>query len=460
MLKRTKAQRPLTRLASAVVFGALLTAITTPWAAGSTDEFVAGSGNSYAQVIRIGPTEGRLSLAPILGVTLADYTDTVARAEAEAADLAAIGVASPCTDAQVPRIRVTSADAGASKGKGTTFVGQNGNGFGDLFASATKGPTATSRFRLSTFAIPGVIGITGGESTTSTGVVTEKGQKLRRSTATVTMNEFDFGPVALKGMLWRSVQETDAKQHKSVSGSFTIGGASIAGLPLPVANGDLNSVLGPINAALTPTGFAIAPPVFDKSGGIAAVSPLSIQVINSPLGSQFLGPVLAAVQPIREPLTAALIPVLKQPAAIVGGNPNDCSQTTAPDLSVAVLVTDLGLGVAAGSSQFHLDLGGTNAYTEGETFKNPFNFNIPSLGSAPTLPKTIFTPGTAGIPAIPGDLGSSDTTNLAAGEQPRGDRTIPGGKGGIAIAVGLIGIVAALALAGADWYWMRARRAD
>jgi hypothetical protein len=77
-----------------------------------------------------------------------------------------------------------------------------------------------------------------------------------------------------------------------------------------------------------------------------------------------------------------------------------------------------------------------------------------------TPPKTVLVPGTAGTPAIPGVAGSTqDTSELASQEIPRSDKTIPGGKGGVAIAVGLVGILIALALAGADWYWMRAHRA-
>ena len=464
MLKLNHLRRPLTRSAAAVVAGVLLTALTTPWAAGSTDEFIAGSGNSYAQVMRVGPTAGRLSLAPVLGVTLADYTDTVARAESESADLAAIGVASPCADAKVPRLRVTSDDPGAAQGKETIFAGQKqsglGGGVGDLTASATKAPMAVAGFKMSSFDIPGVIGMGGGESTSTSGIVTRNRQKVRRGTADVTINTFSLGLVTLKGMHWSSVQETDAKQHRTITGSFTIGGASIAGIPLPVANGNLNTVLGPINAALAPTGFGIVPPAFDKTGGIADVSPLSIQIVDSQLGRQFLAPVLAGVEPIREPLSQQLIPILEQPAQIVGGNPNDCSQTTVPDLTVGVLVADLSVGIAAGSSQLHVDLGGTDAYTEGQRFTNPFDFNVPPPpASAPIPPKTIFTPGTAGTPAIPGVAGSTaDTTQLASGEIPQSDKTIPGGKGGLAIAVGLIGLIIAVVLAGADWYWMRVHR--
>jgi hypothetical protein len=465
MQKDKRTTRPLHRLAAAATCGVVLALLTTPWAGGATDDFVAGSGNSYAQVLRIGPTAGELSLAPILGVTLADYTDTVARGVSESADLAAIGVASPCLDASIPRVRVSSNDKGAEKGKESTFAGQkdqsgNGGGAGELFASATKAPTASSRFRTATFQIPGIIGMSGGESTTTTGLVTENGTKLRRSAATVTINEFDFGPVVLKGLRWNAVQETDAQQHRKQTGTFTISSASAGGLPLPVTNGDLRSVLGPINTALAPTGFAIAPPTFDKTGGISDVSPLSIQIINSPLGRQFLGPVLGAAQPIREPLTDQLIPLLKQPAAIVGGNPNDCSQHTFPDLSVAVLVADLSVGIAAGSSEMHLDLGGANAYTEGQKFANPFNFTLTNL-SAPSAPKTLFTAGTAGTAAIPGTVGAevptADTTQLAAAAPPH-DKTIPGRKGGVAIVVGLAGLAAGGGLAAADWFRMRASR--
>ncbi len=459
MLKLIKTQRPLKRLAAAVVCGALLTALTTPWAAGATDEFIAGSGNSSAQVMRIGPTAGKLSLAPILGVTLTDYTDTVARAESETADLAAIGVASPCTDAKVPRLRVTSDDPGAAKGKESVTAGQKQNGIGggviDLFASATKTPLATSDVKIGSFSIPGVLAMGSGESMSTAGVVIDKGQKVRRSTADTFISSFSLGPVTLQGLHWSSVQETDAKQHQTLTGSFTVGGATIAAIPLPV-NGTLSSVLGPINTALAPTGFAIVPPAFDKTGGVATVSPLSIQVVDSQLGRQFLAPALAAIEPIREPLSQQLIPILEKPAQVVGGNPNDCSQTTVPDLTVGVLVADLGIGVAAGSSQLHIDLGGTDAYTEGEVFSNPFNFNVPSPASLGTAPKTIFTPGTAGVPAIPG--ASEGETPLAQSPVARSDKTIPGGKGGVAIAVGIIGILCALALAGADWYWMRRHR--
>jgi hypothetical protein len=175
--------------------------------------------------------------------------------------------------------------------------------------------------------------------------------------------------------------------------------------------------------------------------------------VNSKLGRQFLGPVLAAVQPIREPLADQLIPILKQPKEIVGGNPNDCDQTTFPDLSVAVLAADLGIGIAAGSSDLHIELGGVNAYTEGQRFDNPFG---PGEFRPPVLPESVSVPGAPGSPAVPGTPGDEGT--LAVAQPGGGQRTIPGGRGGIAVAVGIAGLAVAVALAIADYRRMRSTR--
>src|SRR5439155_2155284 len=144
------------RLAAAIAAGLLTAMIVVAPATGAAEPFVAGSGNAYAQFARIGPTAARLSLAPVLGLTLADYSDTVARGESTDADLAAIGVASPCLAASVPSLRVTSTDAGAEKGKDQSFAGNtddsgNGGGLGELFARATRAPFGESRFRLASF---------------------------------------------------------------------------------------------------------------------------------------------------------------------------------------------------------------------------------------------------------------------------------------------------------------------
>src|SRR5581483_12497087 len=325
------------RLRAIVVLGAALTGLVSGSARGDTGGFVAGSGNAYAQFVRVGPTAARLSLAPTLGLSLADYSGTVGRGQASSADLAAIGVAQPCLDANVPRLRVTSEDPGASKGKTSYVAGQtdgsgDGGGLGQLFARATKDPYGESSFRFGAFAIPGLINVGGGFAHTTAGVIKDS---VRLATSTVEISSVDLGGGAVKlgGLRWEATQQTSDKGRK-VTSRFTVGSASIGGVPmnLPVGGGDLNAILGPLNAALAPTGFAIQPPVNDSLSGVASMSPLSIQIVNSPLGRQTLAPTLAALQPIREPLAAQLIDVFKSAA---GPTSNDCGGApTAPDLSV------------------------------------------------------------------------------------------------------------------------------
>jgi hypothetical protein len=447
------------RLGAIVVLGAALAALVSGSAQGDTGSFVSGSGNAYAQYVRVGPTAARLSLAPTLGLSLADYSGTVGRGQASSADLAAIGVAQPCLDAQVPRLRVTSEDAGASQGKTQYVAGQtdasgNGGGIGQLFARATKAPFGESSFRLGAFSISGLITVGEGFAQSTAGVI--KGD-VRQATATVEISSVDLGGGAVKlgGLHWEATQQTSDKGRK-VSSSFTVQRASVGGvpLPLPAGGGELQSVLGPLNAALAPTGFAIRPPTNDSLSGVASMSPLSIEIINSPLGRQTLAPALAAIQPIREPLAAQLISTFKQ---LAGPTSNSCGGApTAPDLSVSVLIADLSLGILAGSSDFHMELGGVNAYTEGERFNNPF-FN--ALSSAPTNTggvETVVRPGSPGSPGTPGTPGSDVAQLTTALPRVTTPRTIPGSKGGDAVAVGAIGLGAAILLAAADWWRMRA----
>jgi hypothetical protein len=454
----------MTRLMRWGAIGVIGTALIAfvPGSAGSdSGPFVTGSGNAYAQFVRVGPTAARLSLAPTVGLSLADYSGTVGRGEATEADLAAIGVAQPCEAAQIPTVRVKSTDKDSSKGTTLFFAGSrdasgNGGGAGELFARATTSPFGESSFRLGSFSIPGLLTVGEGFAHSTAGVV---GGNVRRATATVEISSFDFGGGALKlgGLRWDAVQETTDKTKK-MTAKFTVQDASAGGvpLPLPVGGSDMASVLGPLNAAIAQTGFALRPPKNESLSGVAAMSPLSIEIINSPLGRQFLAPVLAGVQPIREPLADSLIPILKAPHdATTTGSGCDAAPS-APDLSVAVLVTDLSLGILAGSADFHLELGGVNAYTEGQRFTNPFLNNLKNAPVVTAAVETVVKPGSAGTlgsPAIPGTAGG-DTAQLTTALPPL-PKTIPGHKGGDAVAVGAIGLGAAILLAAADWYRMR-----
>src|SRR3954451_17209623 len=115
--------RPLRRLLAVAICGFSLAMLAPGWAGGAENDFIAGSGNSYAQVLRVGPTAGRLSLAPVVGLSLADYLDTAGRGEASVADWAAIGVSEAALPDNTPTVRVVSTQTGADKGKGQIVAG-------------------------------------------------------------------------------------------------------------------------------------------------------------------------------------------------------------------------------------------------------------------------------------------------------------------------------------------------
>jgi hypothetical protein len=124
---------------------------------------------------------------------------------------------------------------------------------------------------------------------------------------------------------------------------------------------------------------------------------------------------------------------------------------------VGILLADLTIGILSGSSQLHLEFGGVSAFTEGETFKSPFgaiDFDPPKNTVAP--PQTVFTPGTPGTRGTTGAIPADEGTLVASPAETT--RTIPGDKGGVAVAVGLIGLGVAIGLAIGDWYRMRVGR--
>jgi hypothetical protein len=255
------------------------------------------------------------------------------------------------------------------------------------------------------------------------------------------------GAVTLSGLRWESVQRTGAV--KSLKATFTIEGATIGGVPLSVPGGgsDLETIIGPINTALAPTGLKVSLPVSEKQSGQAGETPLSIDIKNSPAGRQFIAPILEAFHPVREPVADQFIAIAKQ-----------LHDYGFPDASVAILLADLTLGIFSGSSQLHMEFGGSSAFTEGEEYENPFGHGI-DFGPPPAVAggQTVFTPGKPGTPPVPGGAGSDRGTLVAAPTVP-GTRTIPGDKGGVAVVVGLLGLGVAIGLGAADWFRMRASR--
>ncbi|MGH2759752.1 MAG: hypothetical protein ACRDKJ_09325, partial [Actinomycetota bacterium] len=76
-------RRGAVRLLAALSLGLVVSAAAGASPAGGAEEpFIPGSGKAEARIINVGPKAAKLSLAPTLGVTLADYLNTLGRGEA------------------------------------------------------------------------------------------------------------------------------------------------------------------------------------------------------------------------------------------------------------------------------------------------------------------------------------------------------------------------------------------
>jgi hypothetical protein len=150
-------------------------------------------------------------------------------------------------------------------------------------------------------------------------------------------------------------------------------------------------------------------------------------------------PLVGSLQPARDPITSGII-------------------EASPEAGGLVTIGDIAIGALTGRGGIDLHLGGGTAYTEGERFTSPFgSFDLGADGVGPVSlgsdTRAAFTPvGSAPTaePAEPGGPGvKAGKVELAAA------RRQPGTTGGAAVVVGLVGLLAVLSMAGADWWRLR-----
>jgi hypothetical protein len=466
-----------------VVLGSLAVAVA-PGGAGAEEEFINGSGKADAQILRIGPSAGRLSMAPTIGLTLADFVGSLGRGESRTGDFAALDGSVPAeVKNQLPIVRAESTDDDAGTPHTAGFAATPSSspikvGGSDQSATATKDPRGTSSYTLGAYGVPGIFEVGSSTANSTAGVV---GGKTREANGVSRISSITIagGLVTLKGLTWEATQRTGAGAATTANfrvDGVTIGGGTSGPLNLPVPpqnltppNGDLGAVLGPINTALKPTGFALVPPTTSTDGNIARVSPLTLQVADSEVGRTALAPILAALQPIRDPITGALI-------------------NADARFSSAVLLADVAVGVFSGSGRADIQFGGASAFTEGEKYVSPFgsfsfgSFTLPDssdsafsssdTGSALSSDTSAFdTSSSLGSSSSSASLGSGATAAPAAVGTPKpttgaartavpasANRTIPGKRGGVAALIGLAGLLAALGMASMDYRRIRSNR--
>lgn len=246
-------------------------------------------------------------------------------------------------------------------------------------------------------------------------------------------------------MRWDAVHRTGSDPR--AEGSFDIGTASVLGVPL-----SLDSFAGAqaaINQALAPSGITVVLPKVEhltEPTDLVRVTPLRILLKDSPAGKAALGPGLNLTRAQREELF---------------------DQVTAGicDLAGLLLVGDISLSVIAGTGFLVIDLGGAEAISGDFDLENPF-------GGAVAPPEGGVLPGV--FPAAPPPAGAAPgpITGRRAVAAPASSigpietvcETIhplgsPGCSRGALVPLGLLGLLAAVAVGALDWRHQRRRLA-
>jgi hypothetical protein len=451
-----------TGLATALVVAQIPTAA----AASAPTSFVPGGATGIAQALQIVPRDGGLSATVTVGQSIADYRDTLAQASSQALDLGLIGstLAIQCNAAppilkagQLPKPITAESDTGASS-SGKDTAGPDGDtaaaatGQETVSASPAPNENAAASFDGEKLALPGIVTLAGLSSQSSARLIPDK---ARIATATADIGSLNLlgGKISLGGLHWAISLRTGS--HPSVSRSFTLTSASLAGVALPTTEFALASTLATVNKVLATTGLHISLPVPTEQNGVLGISPLSIGIDNSHLGSEIINPILNLVHSITDPAMGDLTKALCQIGSVYS--------------LVNLFLTGLN-----GAGAVDVELGGATATSDDTTYADPFGSGalpggstLPTTGTTapgggalggasgatpPPLPGASTLPDTGQTPQVAGtrDLSASCSTTSPAGR--------PNCSRGAGLAVGLIALATLGGVAGADFLISRRRR--
>ncbi len=432
----------------------------------SAPGFVVGTANATSQAIQLAPSTGGLSYNVTLAEALAGYQSTEGQAQSQTVDPGAIGLSlttqqcngapAPVQQSQLPQPAVAESNNGDAS-QSRAVQGANGAGVGTENASARTTPSGSATTTLTGLEVPGVIEVSGGTSTAAAQTIANK---TREATASSEIAQVSLlaGQVTLDGLQWHSTQRTG--DGATQQGSFSVGSLTLQGRAMPVAPDQLPATLAQVNTVLAPTGFHITPSsATNQSDGSLVESPLSIGIDASALGQQVLGPGLAAVQPVRDAITKALLQI-------------DCR------IAIPLLLGDIAVGPLAGGGGLDVNLGGATSLTNGTAYANPFAVDLGASSLGAGGPDAGAGGGGAGAPGVGGAVGGASPGTALAGSTAPSPGASPGRAGpaggagtplgavenasshpgvGAAVPVGLGALALVLVLAGLDY--TRARRA-
>ncbi|MDQ3293222.1 MAG: hypothetical protein M3527_02035, partial [Actinomycetota bacterium] len=335
-----------------MVIGTAVLGTGAPAAPAPTQTIQVGTAKATAVTLRAAPAVGSLELAVTSGASVAEVRNQLAQSQSQAANLGLLGsalVGEQCDgkeatvrEEQLPHpIRVDNREGDAAlEDAGVPLAGSTLSGiYQQVRASAqplSEAITTTGQAELA-----GLLQLRGGRATAVSEVV--DGGAARVAHATVTFDLELPGVLSLSGLRWDAFHRTGTEPDAHAA--FTIGSASLLGVPVPTEGLPATDVLAQLNPVLSTLGVTILPPVverFTEPADLVRVTPMRIRFSESPVGALLLGPVLDATRQLRDDAANTLVET-------------DCH------FAAVILVTEVLLGQASGTGSMNVDLGGAEA---------------------------------------------------------------------------------------------------
>lgn len=428
-----------------------------------TGEINPGTAKATALVARIGPGVGNLELAMRGGIAVTQVTNALGQATSQTLDLGLIGTsltAESCDNAildasQLPQ--PTSVDNRGGDAQLDEDESQSADqpfGVGRKSVRSTADPVSSTAITTTAgIDLAPALRVAAGRAESVTRVLPGEG---REAHAQVESSIDLAGLVTLSGLHWNAYHRTGVDPHAEAS--FTIGRASLGGLPIPT--GDLGAAEEVLNEALAPLGVTVTLPQVQRildPADLIRISPLRIEIRDSPAGKTIFGPVLNASREQRGELFDLLSEQICQAASVL-------------------LVGDVVVSILSGTGFLTLEIGGAEAASSDLEITSPFGAAIPpggdvgavpppAVSSGPSIGAGPASPVTAAPPAPP------PTTNRAEQALPVTSRSgpleefcesvHPNGDDcseGAALALGLLALAGTVGVAGTDLLRQRQAR--
>lgn len=448
----------LTAGASVVLLG--LTVLLAPQGAAQESEPESGeirNGTSKAVALtsKVAPGVGSLELGITAGTAVTQVTNQLAQATSQTLDLGLIGTSltsEGCDGTSNFEAEDLPQPTSVDNRAGDTSASRDESGsdgsplaLGRMQVEAVQTPpTAVARTRSSAADLDGGLRFGGGEARAESRVLPDQG---REAVAAATSSLAIADALELSGMRWYAHHRTGVEPL--AEGTFEIGKAEVGGLPFPTD--DLAAVERAVNDLLVPAGITITFPRVERMldpTDLIRVTPMRIELRDSPVGKTALGPALDLTREQRGQLFDSLVEAY-------------C------DSASALLVGDIAVSVVSGTGFLTIELGGVQASSADLEVGNPFGEIPPFAGLPPATPE-ISGGAAVGTSAPSGSFvpGPTPPTTVAWNGQHQAlpARSIgpveelceslhPNGAScseGSAAAVGAVGLLATAAMAAAD----------